>query len=123
MTDEKRVLGRPKLYRPGMCKTAIEVLSAGRSIAALAAELQVSKDTIYEWKKQYTEFSDAIARGLAAAEMVWEEKRRDDVHPHIWALTMKNRFKWTDRQEATVKSDGFVLIQNLGGKAGDATDL
>lgn len=106
-----------------MCDTALNVLRTGRSIAALAAELDVSKDTIYEWKKQHQEFSDAIARGLAAAEMVWEENRRDDVHPHIWALTMKNRFKWTDKHESTVKSNGFVLIQNLGGKPKDEADL
>lgn len=99
-----------------MCETALEVLKAGRSKAALAAALDVSKETIYAWEKDYPEFSDAIARGLAAAEMIWEENRRDDVHPHIWALTMKNRFKWTDKQETTLAGEGFVLVQNLAGK-------
>ncbi|MER2529740.1 MAG: helix-turn-helix domain-containing protein [Candidatus Competibacter denitrificans] len=108
-------VGRPPKYRKSMCETALVVLKAGRSKAALAAELDVSKETIYAWEKEHSEFSDAIARGLAAAEMVWEEQRRDDVHPHIWSLTMKNRFKWTDKQESTLVGEGFVLVQNLAG--------
>ena len=99
-----------------MCNTALEVLRSGRSKAALAAELDVSKETIYAWEREHKEFSDAVSRGLAAAEAVWEEKRRDDVHPHIWSLTMRNRFKWMDKQEVGV-SGSFTLVQNLNGKA------
>lgn len=38
----------------------LDLLAAGRSVASLAADLGVSAQTIYNWRKQ-----DAIDRGLA----------------------------------------------------------
>jgi tRNA U34 5-methylaminomethyl-2-thiouridine-forming methyltransferase MnmC len=100
-----------------MCNTALEVLRAGRSKAALAAALDVSKDTIFQWEKDYPEFSDSIMRGMAAAEAIWDDPGfHPEMNPMRWRLQMMNRFKWTDKQETTLAGEGFVLVQNLSGK-------
>lgn len=49
----------PYRYPPEFCRKVLDLLAAGRSVAAVAADLGVSGQTIYAWRKQ-----DAIDRGL-----------------------------------------------------------
>lgn len=50
----------PKPYPPEFRRKVLDLLAAGRSVASLAADLGVSAQAIYDWRKQ-----DAIDRGLA----------------------------------------------------------
>ncbi len=50
----------PKPYPPEFRRKVLDLLAAGRSVAALSADLGVSAQTIYNWRRQ-----DAIDRGLA----------------------------------------------------------
>jgi transposase len=104
--------GRPTKYDPEMCEKAVEFLSEGLSIQAMAGEMGVCKDTIYEWMKVHPEFSDAIKRGVAKGALFWEKIGRAGAsgkikgfNPAAWIFTMKNRFKWTDRVEVSGTED------------------
>lgn len=99
---EKRNPWRPTKYRPDFCQIAVDILSSGRSYAALAAELGVGKSSIVDWEKQHPDFSHALKIGLAKAESIWEEHRPAEVPPAIWIFTMKNRFGWRDKSETEI---------------------
>lgn len=93
-------IGRPTKYKPEFCEIALKILREGRSQAAVAAELNVAKSQITEWMKRYPDFQNACARGLAAAESVWEDPAFcPSLHPARWRLNMLNRFGWQDRQD------------------------
>lgn len=117
-TEEKpkHAGGRPSAYQPEYCEIALEVLGAGGSRAALAARLDISKSNLCDWEKKYPEFSNALARGLARSEALWESP---DFYPDLnalrWKMNMMNRFGWTDKSESKVENTGFTLVQNLAG--------
>jgi transposase-like protein len=67
-------MGRDTLYKPEYDKIAEEKVSKGHSATAVAAELNVCRDTIYEWKKQHASFSDAIKRGVAKGQDFFEKR-------------------------------------------------
>lgn len=50
----------PYRYPPEFRRKVLDLLAAGRSVASVAADLGVSGQTIYTWRKQ-----DLIDRGLA----------------------------------------------------------
>ncbi|MDE0168460.1 MAG: transposase [bacterium] len=49
----------PYRYPPEFRRKVLDLLAAGRSVASLSADLGVSDQTIYNWRRQ-----DAIDRGL-----------------------------------------------------------
>jgi transposase len=96
--------GRPSKYNPDFCNTVIGEMAQGSSIEELQLVLKVHKDTIYEWAKEYPDFSDALKRGKALSEAWWREVGRvnlkDDKFNYTgWYMNMKNRFGWKDKQE------------------------
>ena len=49
----------PYRYPPEFRRRVLDLLAAGRSVASLAEDLEVSDQTIYNWRRQ-----DRIDRGL-----------------------------------------------------------
>lgn len=49
----------PYRYSPEFRRMVLDLLAAGRSVSSLSADLGVSDQTIYNWRRQ-----DAIDRGL-----------------------------------------------------------
>jgi hypothetical protein len=101
--------GRPSLYRPEYCKRAIEFMGMGFSVTALAGELGVAKDTIYEWISVHAEFSAAIRKARAARVAALETKllttsQGVGVTAAIFALKNADPDEWQDRYntESTV---------------------
>ena len=100
----------PALYRPEYCKRAIEFMGHGVfSVTALAGELGVAKDTIYEWISVHAEFSAAIRKARAARVAALEAKllttsQGVGVTAAIFALKNADPDEWQDRYntESTV---------------------
>lgn len=61
-------MARPTDYRPEFCQEAIELCANGATDAELAAHFEVSDRTIYRWKAQFAEFSQALKAGKATAD-------------------------------------------------------
>lgn len=96
----------------------IEHMSQGKAFETFAAQLSVSKDTLYEWARNHSEFSDALNIGRIKAYEFWEKlgiqgaMGEQKVNHAMWALFMKNRFGWADKQELT-GADGQPLQMQM----------
>lgn len=96
--------GRPTKYdEKKVCTTLIGLMKEGASLTEVAAELDISRSTLYEWKDQYIEFSDTIKRGEILSQSWWERQGRSNLTSKEfnytgWYMNMKNRFGWRDRQ-------------------------
>lgn len=102
-------MGRPTKYQGDITIqqviTAAEFLRknpeqflSGCGIEQLADGIGVCKDTIYEWQKQYPEFSDAIKEWTTARDATLY-KLAKSLPPAIWIIFSKNMLGWRDRQE------------------------
>lgn len=108
-------VGRPTKYNSEMCKIAYNEFCEGASITEVSAILGITRETFYDWDKNNPEFSDAVKKGLMQSEAWWMKRGRlelcnKEFSPALWYMNMKNRFKWTDRQEQNVEISGNVSI-------------
>lgn len=117
---EKSKGGRPSLYKPEYCETAIFLMGQGYSIAGLAGHLKVSRQTVYQWEKDHPEFSDALNAARAASAAWWERQAillatgDGQGNASVVIFGLKNRVadEWRDKNqtEITGKDDGPVEV-------------
>lgn len=96
--------GRPPDYKSEFCRLIIELGREGYSQARMAAAIGVSKQTITDWAKRHTEFSDALTRARTLSQAWWEEKAQAglgnrEFNAAIWDKSVKSMFRddYTDR--------------------------
>ena len=76
---KKKKVGRPSKYKGDeTCCIAYKLALLGLIDIKIAEYLEVNQDTIYEWKKKYPEFSEALKKGkiIADGEVVESLYRR-----------------------------------------------
>lgn len=114
--------GRPSDYTPLYCEQVIELGRAGKSVTQIAAELDVNRDTIYEWVKVHPEFSDAITRSKQLAQAWWENAGQNGLlmpgfNASLWAKQVSCRFREdyaeTSKHEITGKDGGPIITKKL----------
>ena len=114
--------GRPSKYDPAFCDTARTFLADGYSVLALAGEIGVSLQTIYNWMDANPDFLDAVKDGQAAAGRWWEDRLRDiaegkdgNATAAIFGLKNRARDQWADvsRQEHTGKDGGAIQTEDV----------
>jgi len=81
-------------------------MSEGLSFETFSAVIGCHRDTLYEWVKVHKAFSDAKSQASAACQLWFEKAGRQQIikgkgSSASWIFSMKNRFKWTDRQEVS----------------------
>lgn len=110
-------MAMPGKYRPEMCQTAEQVLANGESLAAICAELNITRTTLYDWRDSNPEFKAAIDRGLQKAQRLWETIGQDGVKGNYekfgaapWIFTMKNRFRDDYREDKEDKKDDSISV-------------
>ena len=59
MTEPKKI-GRPTKYDPEYCKVAIDLGRKGKSRESIAANLNVSWNTLNIWAENHPEFFEAL---------------------------------------------------------------
>ncbi len=100
--------GRPSKYKPEYCQSLIEHMSEGLSFESYAGLCDCSIDTLYEWAKVQSEFSEAKRIGASKSMLFWERLGldgargiHDKFNASTWIYTMKCRFPrhWSDKQE------------------------
>jgi len=104
--------GRPTKYNKKLCEKALKLFEKGFSIVQVAAEFNVSKDTIFEWAKVHPEFSDSLAKGKAKAEAFWETilqggasgANEQPVNQGLLSLIMKCRYHWTETKDINLNA-------------------
>lgn len=105
MEERHEPFGRPTLYKPEYCERLIGHMSNGLSFESFAAVIDVNRDTLYEWVKTHTDFSDAKKRATDKCLLWWEVEginalNRKFYQPAIWIFNVRNRFGWTDKAES-----------------------
>jgi len=105
---------RPTKYLPEYCDQLIEHMEGGLSFESFAGVLKVNKDSLYEWKKVYPEFSEAHGIGISANLLFWERGGRQisikgGGNSNAWKYNMANRHGWREKSE--VQTTGDVTLQ------------
>lgn len=102
--------GRKTKYKPEFCDLLIDHMSRGLSYYAFAAEINVNRDTLYEWEKNYSDFKEAKSIGLTKSLLFWEKLGVDNIlnvsesefqggsssrslNAATWIYNMNNRFR------------------------------
>src|SRR5262245_37366383 len=60
--------GRPSAYSDAFCEQAENLALLGATDAEMANFFHVNQDTLQEWKKRYSEFSESIDKGKIGAD-------------------------------------------------------
>lgn len=112
------VFGRPTEYKPEYCEKVIEWGRLGKSIAWMAASLDVHKDTLYEWQKQYHDFSDALAKARCQSQKWWEDKGQDNLETPVfkdsmWRANMAARFQDDWREKQDIDLSGKIQVSEI----------
>lgn len=102
--------GQPTRYRDHYPELLIQKMGReGLSVVRFCAlpELEIHKDTFFEWCKVHPLFSDSYAIAKAMCEAYWEKEvlnlwQAEKVNTALVRLYMANRFKWTERVDNTV---------------------
>lgn len=111
-------MARPTDYDPAYCEQVLGWGAQGKSITWMAAQLDVSRECIYEWMRVHPEFSDAISRAKAKAQAWWEDKGETGMvapgfNAGIWTKSMAARFPedWREKSETALTGAGGGAIQ------------
>jgi hypothetical protein len=111
--------GRPSEYDPSHCETVIALGKEGKSKAYMAAQLDVSRQTLENWTAAHPEFLDALTRAVTLAQAWWEDAGQtgltaDKFNGTVWSRSMAARFPedWREvsRQEQTGANGGPLTV-------------
>lgn len=120
--------GRPSGYDPTYCAKVIELGEQGASIAEMAYEIGVCRNTLKTWAAEQPEFLTAFTRGQLASQVWWERKGRggmekpaNEFQASIWSRSMAARFPddWrevrgaelTGRDGGPIKTEGETRLK------------
>ena len=91
--------GRPTSYDPSFCDKVIEIGEQGGSLAEMAYECGIIRETLNEWAKAHEEFSDALKHAKLSSQIWWERKGRGGIEKsssefqgNLWSRNMAARF-------------------------------
>lgn len=108
--------GRPTKYTEDIPDLVVDLMRDGASIEEVCYELGIAKQTFYNWCEAHPELLDAKKVGTDFAEGWWMKQGRvnlqnKDFSPTLFYMNMKNRFKWSDKQEIdhTTKGESFNI--------------
>jgi hypothetical protein len=107
--ERDSTMARPTKYDPSFCDKVIEWGKLGKSIAWIAAELEVSKECVYNWARENQQFSDALAIARLKSQQYWEDEGQDGMktpgfNASIWSRSMAARFPddWREKSETAL---------------------
>lgn len=65
--------GRPTKYKPAYCDLLLEHMRSGLSYTTFADVIDVNPDTLYQWEKDYPDFSETKKRAFIGCLHFWEK--------------------------------------------------
>lgn len=122
MSDEtprkKDPRGRKTLYKPEYDDNVIEWGAQGKSLVWMCAELGISRQTIWDWRKANPSFDEAMNIARAKSQQWWEDIGQNNINTmgfqcSVWGKSMSARFPedWRENKgvEVTGANGGPVL--------------
>jgi hypothetical protein len=94
----------------------------GDSWTQIAAELGIAKSTLYLWKDQYPEFSDALSSSRTFSQAWWETIGKGQMisplqgfSAGLWGKQMSCRFPddYTDKSKTDITTGGEKLSLDI----------
>lgn len=107
--------GARSTYRPDYCQAVINYRSEGRSLAAFAGSIGITRSTLDDWMLKYPDFKEAceIAELVALGE--WEDIAKRQAEGKIkngssstLVFMLKNRFNTDYKDKSVVEHSGNV---------------
>lgn len=123
MEATKNPVGRPTDYKPEYCERVIALGKEGYSHAQIAAELDVCRNTLYNWADEHPEFLRAITRARDYAQAWFEQIARINMitptpgfSAPLWAKQVSARFPddYTDKQKQEVSGTSSLEVKFVG---------
>ena len=112
--------GRPTLYDPEHCETVLKAGQAGKSLAWIAAELEVCKQTLHNWSNEHPEFLDALTRAKLLSQRWWEDVGQINMtapgfNGSVWSRSMAARFPddWREVKASEISGPGGKPVETL----------
>ena len=98
------VTGRPTKYNSEFPAKVEAFMKEGYSIVEICLELNICKQTFYNWCEEHEAFLDSKKKGVDFSEGWWmkqgrENLKKGDFNYTGWYMNMKNRFGWADKTE------------------------
>jgi len=130
---DKHPGGRPTKYLPEYCEQIIKFFNkkpyrkrAGKEEAnppplfiRFAIKIGVSYETLQEWRRVHTEFSDAYKKAKKMQEAIMIEGAIAGHYVPVFTIfAMKNMHQWRDKKEHIIEADDLNLTINIKGKDG-----
>jgi len=114
----KRPVGRPSKYRPEFCERVLELAKEGCGWADYAAEFEVDRKTLFDWRDQHEEFSTALSRAKVLEQQWWERAGRfgmmaDKFNALVWKTSVQARFRddYTERKATEISGPNGEPVQ------------
>ena len=125
MQDNSKIMGRPTKYKPDYNDKVIELFKQGASVEEICLELDICKQTFYNWCESNKEFLDSKKKGVDFSLGWWMKEGRirlrdKDFNYTGWYMNMKNRFGWADNQKTDITSDGKPITPTIIFTDGDS---
>jgi transposase-like protein len=125
VTEEKRPVGRPSLYKQEYCERVVELGTIGKSIEQIAADIGVSTRVLFDWRDKHEEFLRALEYAKELEQTWWEDQAQaymvethlgPKLNASLWSRSMAARFpkKYREsvKQEIT-GADGAPLLTGI----------
>jgi hypothetical protein len=115
----KVTAGRPTDYRPAYTDEVTSHLGEGFTLASFAGIVGASRQTVYDWADAHPEFLDAIKKGRAKGQYVWEKRLTSQAidgkgNTAAIIFAMKNLYQddWAEKiiNEHTGKDGGPIEV-------------
>ena len=102
-------------YKPEYNDKVIDLMKSGKSKVEVAAELDITEDTLYDWIKRQNLFRESIKKGEVHLKKWWIEKGKEAIDKRYYQASMfvwmtKNILGWADREEITHSGEMTIKI-------------
>lgn len=118
--------GRPTKYTPDRVKRIIDALAAGNTRGCSAAYGGITMETLLQWEKRYSEFSEQTKDAEARAEVahvanIAKASREGIWTASAWWLERRKHKDWGKLDRVDLTSDGqrIAFSINVSGSTAD----
>ena len=113
MTEEKNLGGRPTKYNPDYHpKKVIGYCLLGLTDEQIAGIFEIAVSTLYEWKKEFPEFSEAIKNGKEEADVKIAASLYKRATGHKEKKTIPIKLKETKNGEGSTERVELVEVED-----------
>lgn len=119
--------GRPTKYRDEFCDLVVEMGKEGKSFCQMACAMDITEETLYQWKKSKPDFSESLKKARQHAQAWWEDHGQrgtigqiDGFNSTSYVWQTKNRFPDAFRDKHEIEHSGEVEVTvTIGGINGE----